>query len=188
MNGKLSPETVPGICFSKVLKLFWPAQGATKVLGIFEKQALDENITLKRFSTLLKKPIQSNYSDQSKQQGTARLTNHNSQQLHITCPKRGKNRANKVRLVLVLVSHWLKTGTRFRPITKRSNRNRVITFDNHLKTALRRQIHPTCDQILRVFREGTIPHPSLINFFESLLEREVRCLPNVDCGVSRCCG
>ena len=54
MNGKLSTETVPGICFSKVLKLFWPASGATKVLGIFKKQAHDENITLKQFSTLLK--------------------------------------------------------------------------------------------------------------------------------------
>ena len=34
-------------------------------------------------------------------------------------------------------SHWLKNcrGS-FKPITKRSNRNHVITFDSHLKTAL----------------------------------------------------
>ena len=32
-------------------------------------------------------------------------------------------------------SHWLKSDS-FKPITKRSNRNRVITFDSHLKTAL----------------------------------------------------
>ena len=34
-------------------------------------------------------------------------------------------------------SHWLKTGREsFKPITKRINRNHVITFDSHLKTAL----------------------------------------------------
>ena len=34
-------------------------------------------------------------------------------------------------------SHWLKNWRdSFKPITKRSNRNHVITFDGHLKTAL----------------------------------------------------
>ena len=34
-------------------------------------------------------------------------------------------------------SHWLKNWRdSFEPITKRSNRNHVITFDSHLKTAL----------------------------------------------------
>ena len=34
-------------------------------------------------------------------------------------------------------SNWLKNWHEtFKPITKRSNRNRVITFDSHLKTAL----------------------------------------------------
>ena len=33
--------------------------------------------------------------------------------------------------------HWLKNWREsFEPITKRSNRNHVITFDSHLKTAL----------------------------------------------------
>ena len=33
-------------------------------------------------------------------------------------------------------SHWLKNWrASFEPITKRSNRSRVITFDSHLKTA-----------------------------------------------------
>ena len=33
-------------------------------------------------------------------------------------------------------SHWLKNWRdSFKPITKRSNRNHVITFDSHLKTA-----------------------------------------------------
>ena len=34
-------------------------------------------------------------------------------------------------------SHWLKNWREsFEPITKRSSRNHVITFDSHLKTAL----------------------------------------------------
>ena len=34
-------------------------------------------------------------------------------------------------------SHWLKNWREsFKPITKRSNRNHVITFDSHLKTVL----------------------------------------------------
>ena len=34
-------------------------------------------------------------------------------------------------------SHWLKNWREsLKPITKRSNRNHVITFDSHLKTAL----------------------------------------------------
>ena len=34
-------------------------------------------------------------------------------------------------------SHWLKNWREsLNPITKRSNRNHVITFDSHLKTAL----------------------------------------------------
>ena len=34
-------------------------------------------------------------------------------------------------------SHWLKSWREsFRPITKRSDRNHVITLDSHLKTAL----------------------------------------------------
>ena len=34
-------------------------------------------------------------------------------------------------------SHWLKNWREFfKPITKRSNRNHVIAFDSHLKTAL----------------------------------------------------
>ena len=35
-------------------------------------------------------------------------------------------------------SHWLNNWREFfKPITKRSNRNHVITFDSHLKTALK---------------------------------------------------
>ena len=39
-----------------------------------------------------------------------------------------------------LPSHWLKNWREsFKPITKRSNRNHVITLDRHLKTALLRR-------------------------------------------------
>ena len=39
-------------------------------------------------------------------------------------------------------SHWLKNWREsFKPITKRSNRNHVITFDSHLKTALTGKHH-----------------------------------------------
>ena len=42
-------------------------------------------------------------------------------------------------------SHWLKNWREsFKPITKRSNRNRVITFDTNLKTALSKQIAVFC--------------------------------------------
>ena len=47
-----------------------------------------------------------------------------------TCSKRGKNHA-------YMASHWLKNWREsLKPITMRSNRNHVITFDSHLKTAL----------------------------------------------------
>ena len=37
-------------------------------------------------------------------------------------------------------SHWLKNWREsFKPITKRSNRNHLITFESHLKTALTRE-------------------------------------------------
>ena len=41
-------------------------------------------------------------------------------------------------------SNWLKNWCEtFKPITKRSNRNHVITFDSHLKTALFKVIFTT---------------------------------------------
>jgi len=45
-------------------------------------------------------------------------------------------------------SHWLKNWREsFKPITKRSNRNHVITFDSHLKIALSSS-HPNCSCLL----------------------------------------
>ena len=39
-------------------------------------------------------------------------------------------------------SHWLKNWREiFKPITKRSSRNRIIPFESHLKTARRRKLN-----------------------------------------------
>ena len=55
-------------------------------------------------------------------------------------------------------SHWLKNWREsFKPITKRSNRNQVTTFDSHLKTALfyfisSRSIEEPCPKLLSTLR------------------------------------
>ena len=62
-----------------------------------------------------------------------------SQSLAITCNSlkaREKSRVHGA-IGFGFASHWLKNWREsFKPITKRSNRNHVITFDSHLKTAL----------------------------------------------------
>ena len=62
-----------------------------------------------------------------------------SQFLAITCKSlkaRDKSRVHGA-ICFGFASHWLKNWREsFEPITKRSNRNHVITFDSHLKTAL----------------------------------------------------
>ena len=64
-----------------------------------------------------------------------------SQFLAITCNSfeaREKSRAHSaIGFGFGFASHWLKTWRdSLKPITMRSNRNHVITFDSHLKTAL----------------------------------------------------
>ena len=62
-----------------------------------------------------------------------------SQFLAITCNSlqaREKSRVHGA-IGFGFASHWLKNRCEsFKPITKRSNRNHVITFHSHLKTAL----------------------------------------------------
>ena len=62
-----------------------------------------------------------------------------SQFLAITCKSlevREKSRVHGA-IGFGFASHWLKNWcASFEPITKRSNRSRVITFDSHLKTTL----------------------------------------------------
>ena len=66
-------------------------------------------------------------------------TMNQSQFLAITCNSleaREKSRVHGA-IGFGFASHWLKNWRdSFKPITKRSNRNHVITFDGHLKTTL----------------------------------------------------
>ena len=62
-----------------------------------------------------------------------------SQFLAITCNslKAWKKSCVQGMIALAFVSHWLKNWRdSFKPITKCSNRNHVITFDSRLKTTL----------------------------------------------------
>ena len=66
-----------------------------------------------------------------------------SQLLAITCNKLKEREKSRVHgaIGFGFASHWLKNWREsFKPITKRSNRNHVITFDSHLKTAITRMI------------------------------------------------
>ena len=48
---------------------------------------------------------------------------------------KAREKSQKGAIGFAFASHWLENWRKvFRPITKRSNRNRVITFDTHLKT------------------------------------------------------
>ena len=62
-----------------------------------------------------------------------------SQFREITCNSLKAREKSRVRgaIGFGFASHWLKNWREsFKPITTRSNRNHVITFDGHLKTAL----------------------------------------------------
>ena len=49
-------------------------------------------------------------------------------------------------------SHWLKNWREsFKPITKRNNRNHVITFDSHLKTALSPEKRCVCPMFVNSY-------------------------------------
>ena len=88
------------------------------------------------FKWLSKNQHQSNYSDQSQQEQTAPWTN---QFLAITCNSLEAREKSRVHVAIGFgfASHWLKNWRdSFKPIAKPSNRNHVITFDSHLKTAL----------------------------------------------------
>ena len=64
-----------------------------------------------------------------------------SQFLAITCNSLEAREISRVHgaIGFGFASHWLKNWREsFKPITKRSKRNHVITFDSHLKTALTR--------------------------------------------------
>ena len=61
----------------------------------------------------------------------------NQSQFSVTRSKRGKKSLVRGAIGFGFTSHSLKNWREsFEPITKSTNRNRIITFDNHLKTAL----------------------------------------------------
>ena len=63
-----------------------------------------------------------------------------SQFLAIICNSREARQKSRVHgaIGFGFASHWLKNWCEsFKPITKRSNRDHVITFDSHFKTALK---------------------------------------------------
>ena len=65
------------------------------------------------------------------------IARNQSQFLAITCNSPEAREKSRVHGAIGFASHWLKNWRKsFKPITKRSNRNHVITFDSHLKTAL----------------------------------------------------
>ena len=71
---------------------------------------------------------------------TARWTNQNSKQIHEAGAKRGKTRASKSRLVLVLLLIGWKSGailfSQSQNVAVQNQSNREITFDTQLNTAL----------------------------------------------------
>ena len=67
-------------------------------------------LTIGMFSTECRKPKR---SDQSQQTHTAQWTNQNSKQIRVIGAKRGKTRATKSRLVLVLLLIGRESGASF---------------------------------------------------------------------------
>ena len=73
-----------------------------------------------------------------------------SQFLAITCNSLEAREKSRVHCAIGvgLASHWLKNWREsFKPITKRSNHNHVITFDSHLKTALKEKSFRSFHQV-----------------------------------------
>ena len=89
------------------------------------------------FKWLSKNQNQSNYSDQSLTGANSAM--NQSQFLAIICNWLKAREESRVHgeIGFGFASHWLKNWCEsFKPITKRSNRNYVITFDSHVKNAL----------------------------------------------------
>ena len=68
---------------------------------------------------------------------TGTTSTMNQSQFSATRSRRGKKSLVRAAIDFDFTSHWLKNWREsFQPVTKSTNRNRVITFDNHLTTAL----------------------------------------------------
>ena len=93
-----------------------------------------------------------------------------SQFLAITCNSLEAREKSRVRGAIGFAcdSHWLKKWREsFKPITKRSNRNHVITFDSHLKTALFSLLSQVHDW-QSFYQSTTIPIPKFPPVDESV--------------------
>ena len=98
-----------GLCFQYADETENKLEAAIAAFSLLNKVTIPD-LDRAVFNWLPKNQVQSDYSDQSQQEQTARLSNLNSQQLLVMCSKRGKNHAHKVRFVLVLVLVLLLIG------------------------------------------------------------------------------
>ena len=93
------------------------------------------------FKWLSKNQNRRNYSDQSQQEQTARWTNHKFLAIRCNSLEAWEKSRARGAIGFCFASHWLKNWhDSFKVITKRSDRNHVITFDSNLKTTLTKAI------------------------------------------------
>ena len=117
---------------------------------------------------LSKNQNQSNRSDQSQQEQAAQF-------LAITCNSLEAREKSPVHgaIGFGFASHWLKNRREsFKPITKRSNRNHVTTFDTYLKSALNFLIDNMTQPPFALLFKTEWYHISLLLFVESKLRKK----------------
>ena len=93
-----------------------------------------------------------------------------SQFLAITCNSLKAREKSRVQGAngFDFASRWWKNWREsFKPITKRSNRNHVITFDSHLKTALLTCLIPNCRVSLAHRRDTTLSSETLAQIIQT---------------------
>ena len=93
-----------------------------------------------------------------------------SQFLAITCNSLEAREKSRVRgaIGFGFASHWLKNWRdSFKPITKRSNRNHVITFDSHLKTALMKPKTKAIHSKSQLLSQGPLVAFSRLHVFQT---------------------
>ena len=88
-------------------------------------------LVLEQFSNECRKTKTSYYSNQSKQKQDSKWTNQKSKKIQVISIKRGKTRANKSRLVLVLrtLRKWRELFNQSQGKVKQNQSKHGITFD-----------------------------------------------------------
>ena len=117
----------------------------SRFLTLLEQDAIIANIyTYSRFQMTLEKPKPKQLLRPITTGADSAM--NQSQFPAITCKAREKSLVHGA-IGFGFASHWLKNWHEsFKPITKRSNRNHVITSDSHLKTALKYSFNSRFDQ------------------------------------------